>query len=224
MGLENPVGARVEIYSEDDQIIGVVKDFHIGSLHNAIEPMILAFRPNGKTIMAKIQGGTEQETLSRLAAYYEEFYPAYPFEYTFLDEDYAGLYASERKVANLSRYFSGLAIIISCLGLFGLAAFTAERRKKELGVRKVLGASVFQLIRLLSLDFTRMVLLAILIGVPVSYILAQNWLDTFAYKIDLQFWYFGLAAAITLLISWGTVGIQTLKAAQANPVEVLKDE
>lgn len=133
-------------------------------------------------------------------------------------------YVAEQRISVLSRYFAGIAILISCLGLFGLAAFTAERRLKEIGIRKVLGSSVFGIIRLLTGDFTKMVLAAIIVALPVSYLVAQNWLDDFAYRIDLQAWYFLSAGLITLLMAWLTVGAQALKAAIVNPVKCLRDE
>jgi ABC-type antimicrobial peptide transport system permease subunit len=124
----------------------------------------------------------------------------------------------------LSRYFAGIAILISCLGLFGLAAFTAERRLKEIGIRKILGATDFGIVRLLSADFTRMVLIAIVIALPVSYFIARKWLEGFAYRIDLQWWFFIAAGAAAMLIAWLTIGLQTIKAASINPAETLKNE
>ena len=124
----------------------------------------------------------------------------------------------------MSKYFAGLAILISCLGLFGLAAFTAERRLKEIGIRKVLGASELKIIYLLSADFTRIVFVAIIIALPISYLLTKDWLDDFAYKISLAVWYFLAAGAIALVISWITVGMQAFRASRVNPVDCLRDE
>ena len=147
-----------------------------------------------------------------------------PFEYSFLDEEYQAQYASEQRISTLSRYFAGLAIIISCLGLFGLAAFTAQRRLKEIGIRKILGATDFGIVRLLSGDFTKIVVIAIVIALPVSYLIARNWLNEFAFRIDLEWWYFITAGLAALLIAWFTVGLQTVRAARVNPVECLKEE
>jgi ABC-type antimicrobial peptide transport system permease subunit len=133
-------------------------------------------------------------------------------------------YASEERVATLSRYFAGIAIIISCLGLFGLAAFTTERRIKEIGIRKILGSSDFQIVRLLSIDFTRMVLVAIVLAIPISYLFASSWIESFAYRIDLEWWFFGAVGILALLIVWFTVGLQTMKAARINPTDCLRDE
>ena len=150
--------------------------------------------------------------------------PGYSFNYQFLDQDYQALYAAEQRVSTLSRYFAGIAILISCLGLFGLAAFTAERRLKEIGIRKILGATDFGIVRLLSSDFTKLVLVAIFIALPISYFVAQRWLQGFAFSIDLEWWYFAGAGGVALLIAWLSVGFQTIKAARVNPVECLKDE
>jgi ABC-type antimicrobial peptide transport system permease subunit len=179
---------------------------------------------DARIITAKIQAGRERETIERLQKFYEAYNPGYPFDYQFLDEDYQALYAAEQRVSILSKYFAGLAILISCLGLFGLAAFTAERRLKEIGIRKILGSSDFDIIRLLSSDFTKMVLIAIVIALPISYFMAKNWLEGFAYRIDLEWWFFISAGLVALLIAWFTVGLQTVKAARINPTECLKDE
>jgi len=224
MQLENPIGKTIERVGMERQIIGVVEDFHYGSIHHKVEPLIFRFRSYGRDVLVRIQAGTEKATIGQIEALYRKFHPKQPFDYSFLDQDYQALYEAETRVAALSKYFSAIAIIISCLGLFGLAAFTAERRQKEIGIRKVLGASVVQLVQLLSMDFTKMVLIAILIGIPVSYLISHRWLESFAYKIDLQGWYFVVAAIITLLIAWLTVSFQAFKAARINPVESLRDE
>jgi ABC-type antimicrobial peptide transport system permease subunit len=144
--------------------------------------------------------------------------------YTFLDKQYQSLYAAEQRVGLLSRYFAGVAILISCLGLFGLAAFTAERRRKEIGIRKVLGATEAAIVYLLAGSFTRPVLLAVLLALPLSYILANQWLERFVYRIELEAWFFLLAGVLALTIALLTVGFQAAKAAFINPVQSLKDE
>jgi ABC-type antimicrobial peptide transport system permease subunit len=174
--------------------------------------------------MSKLAAGAEAETIGRIKDYYQKVNPGFIFEYKFLDNEYQAQYVAEQRVAVLSRYFAGLAILISCLGLFGLAAFTAERRLKEIGIRKVLGSSEFGIVYLLSGDFTKMVVLAICIACPASYILLKMWLSDFAYKIDLTAWYFVGAGFIALLTAWITVGVQAIKAARVNPVKCLKDE
>jgi len=225
MGLTEPIGQEVELWGEDWEIIGVVQDFHFESLHERIKPLFIILAPNNTwDVIAKVKAGQEQETIERLTKLSQTFYPGYPFDYRFLDQEYQALYAAEQRVSTLSKYFASVAILISCLGLFGLAAFTAERRLKEIGIRKALGASATSIIGLLSSDFTKMVLVAIVIALPVSYFAAQQWLQNFAFHIDLQWWYFAGAGLIALLIAWFTVGLQTVKAARVNPVECLRDE
>lgn len=224
MGLDNPIGRK----AMDREIIGVVKNFHFESFHVDVKPQL--FTLHGKRfappslIMARIEGGKEAETLERLNTFYKAYNPGFPLEYTFLDDVYQREYTSEQRVSVLARYFAGLAILISCLGLFGLAAFTAQRRIKEIGIRKILGASDYGIVRLLTGDFTKIVLVAIVIGLPISYYAASEWLKSYAYKIDLEWWFFGSAGLAALLIAWLTVGLQTVKAARINPTQCLKEE
>ncbi len=224
MGLEHPVGTKIKYGPEEREIIGVVKDFQYGSIHHKMEPIIFRFRINGDNVLAKIKTEDVQQTITSIEELYQEFQAGVPFDWSFMDDDYQALYRSEIRMATLSKFFSGLAIIISCLGLFGLAAFTVERRQKEIGIRKVLGASISQLLGLLSAEFTKMVLVGIAIAIPISYFLAQHWLEGFAYKFDLNVWLFLVAAVITLAIAWLTVSVQTFKTVRLNPVESLKDE
>ena len=224
MGLTNPVGKSVKLWGKDRQIVGVVKDFNFESLHNKIGPLFLIPEPQLDNYIVKISSGAPVETISRLKELYKEYNPGIPFEFKFLDADYQALYQSERKTAALSEYFAWVAIIISCLGLFGLAAFTAERKRKEIGVRKVFGSSRINIICRLSGDFTKQVLAAILIGSPVSYVAARYWLNTFAYKINLEWGIFALAGLLTLGIALLTVSWQSWRAATRNPVEALRYE
>jgi putative ABC transport system permease protein len=145
-------------------------------------------------------------------------------DYHFLDDDYQALYTSEQNVSLLSRYFAGIAIVISCLGLFGLVAFSAERRMKEIGIRKILGSTSMGIVYLLSSDFTKMVLISIFLALPISYFMTKKWLDNFAYKTPLELWYFIGAGLIALLIAWITIGMQTIKASRINPTQCLRDE
>ena len=174
--------------------------------------------------MVRIENGKEKETLERLQAFYVDFNPGFTFEYNFLDVQFQKQYAAEQRVATLSRYFAGFAILISCLGLFGLAAFTAERRLKEIGIRKALGSSVTNIIILLTGDFTRLVFVSIVIALPISYFLVKNWLERFAYHVDLGAWFFVGAGLIALLIAWVTVSTQAVKAAKVNPSQCLRTE
>ncbi len=226
MGLQDPVGKVFNLWGKKMEIVGVVKDFHFKSLHENVKPLFLRLitPEDAEKTMIKIEAGSEKETLERIQEFYKAYNPGYPFEYRFLDEEYQAQYEAEKRVATLSRYFAGFAMLISCLGLFGLSAFTAERRLKEIGIRKILGAGFLGIIYLLSRDFTRMVLTAIVIALPLSYLLTKNWLDNFAYRIALEWWFFVGAGFLALLITWLTVGIQTVKAAKINPSECLKDE
>lgn len=224
MGLTDPVGKSVKLW-EEKEIIGVAKDFHFESLYEEVQPLFFALMPNDvNKIMARIEAGRERETLAGLQEFYQTYNPGFPFSYQFLDQDYQNQYVAEQRVAVLSRYFAGLAILISCLGLFGLAIFSAERRVKEIGIRKVLGASEWKIMELLSGDFARMVLVAIIIGLPLSYYVTANWLAGFAYKIALEWWYFIGAGVLTMLIALLTVSFQSVKAALMNPVESLRSE
>lgn len=225
MGLENPIGKVIRLWDEYDlEIIGVVKDFHFQSLHQQVEPLFLMLRPKSVwNVMARIEAGSEKATIDQLSTFYKEFNPGFSLNYKFLDESYQRQYAAEQRVASLARYFAIFAIIISCLGLFGLAAFTAERRQKEIGIRKVLGSSVVNIVYLLSADFTKMVGAAVIFALPISYFLMKNWLDRFAYRIDLEIWFFALAAVLSFFIAWATVGSQAFKAARVNPTKCLRD-
>ena len=225
MGLKNPIGTPINMWEQDMNIIGVVKDFHLSSLHEAIAPMVFMYKPaSTATIMAKIEPGKIKETLGSIENLYKKFNPGYLFEYKFLDDAYQAQYVSEQRVSLLSTYFAGLAILISCLGLFGLAAFNAEVRTKEIGIRKVLGASVSNLMYLLSKDFFKLVILATLIAFPLAWWAMNTWLNSFAFKIEISASVFVTAFAAVLIITLLTVSFQAVKAAIANPVNSLRTE
>lgn len=225
MQLEDPIGKIINYGDQDErEIIGVVKDFHYGSIHKKVEPLIFRHRRLGQNIMVKINAGTESTTLTQIEQLYDKFHPFYPFEFSFMDEDYQTLYEAENRVAVLSKYFSGLAIIISCLGLLGLAAFTAEQRTKEIGIRKVLGASVSSIVVLLSKEFIKLVLIANVIAWPIAWFAMNTWLGNFAYRIDIGWLIFLLTGILALAIAILAVGWQTLRAAVANPVDSLRNE
>ena len=225
IGFTDPIGKTVVWGNETLEILGVVKDFHFESLHEQVKPMMFWLSPQRTwSVAVKINAGEEPETIAQLQSLFQTFYPGFPFDYKFLDQEYQSMYAAEQRVSTLSKYFAGIAVIISCLGLFGLAAFTAERRLKEIGIRKVLGSGNWNIVYLLSGDFTKMVLMAILIALPISYFMAQRWLEGFAYQTTIPWWIFVLAGLLALLIAWFTVGLQTVKAARVNPTVCLKDE
>lgn len=225
MGLKDPLGKTVVLWGREMQIIGIVKNFHFESLYENIKPAFFRYDPgNTYHVMARIASGKEKETIAGIQRLYEKINPGFAFEYSFLDDDYAQQYIAEQRVATLSRYFASLAILISCLGLFGLAAFTAERRLKEIGIRKVLGSTEFGIVVLLSKDFTRIVLTSIVIALPLSYFLTSYWLEDFVFRTPLHWWYFASAGVTALIIAWLTVGSQAIKAANINPSKCLKDE
>ncbi|WP_316791031.1 ABC transporter permease [Pedobacter frigoris] len=225
MRLKDPVGKVFNLWGKELQIIGVIKDFHFESMHEPVKPMFLRYIPEGTNrIMVKVSTGKVKEVITELKRFNATYNPGFNFDFKFLDHDFQALYAAENKVGVLSRYFAVLAILISCLGLFGLATFTAERRLKEIGIRKVLGASQFSVVYILSKDFTKPVIIAILIALPLSYIMTKYWLDSFAYRIDLQLWYFAGAGLLALIISLLTVSMQAVKAANIDPVQCLKAE
>ncbi|MDQ2656781.1 MAG: ABC transporter permease, partial [Bacteroidota bacterium] len=225
MNMENPIGKKVKLWDEDREIIGVVRNFNFESFREEIKPLFFFLNPkNTSNIMVKIEKGREQEAISNIEKFYNSFNPGFPLTYRFLDQDYQELYAAEQRVARLSKYFAGLAILISCLGLFGLAAFTTERRTKEIGIRKILGSTSANVVFLLSGEFTKMVLAAIAIALPLSYFFANMWLETFVFRINLQWWFFAGSGVAALLIAWLTVGVHTMKAATANPAQCLRSE
>lgn len=224
MGLSDPVGKEVTFWGDKCKIIGVVKNFHFKSVHKAMSPWLYYFRPDqASAVVARLRPENTKETVARIESLIREMNPGSVPELKFMDEDFQAVYQTESRVGVLSRYFAGIAILISCLGLFGLAAFSAERRMKEISIRKVLGGSGAHIIYLLSADFTKLVLVAICVALPIGYWIASNWLDTFAYRIELQWWYFVVAGMFALAIAWLTVGSQAVKAARTNPVRHLKD-
>ena len=225
MGLEDPIGTHIKYRGQDKEIIGVVKDFHFRSLHEKITPMMINFWDSRLTsFMIKIEVAREREILEQIETLYTSFNPGFLLDYRFLDDNYQEHYQEEQRASLLSRYFAMVAILISCLGLFGLAVFTAERRIKEIGIRKVMGASIFNIVEMLSGDFSKMVGIAVVISIPSSYFLAREWLDGFAYRIGLQWWYFAGAGLITLFIAWLAVSWQTMKVAHQNPTKLLRSE
>jgi ABC-type antimicrobial peptide transport system permease subunit len=223
LGIEDAVGKKIS--GTRGEIVGIVKDFHFQSLHEKVQPFMFRLEPEAAiTIMVRIKAGMEKETIGSLQKFYKTFNPGFAFDYKFLDQAYQAQYVAEQRVASLSKYFAGLTVLISCLGLFGLAAFTVERRIKEIGIRKVLGSSEIGIMWLLSGDFARIVFTAVVIALPVSYFAAESWLDRFAYRVDLELWYFLVAGVVALAITIVTVGLQTVRAARINPAQCLKDE
>lgn len=225
--LKNPVGAVIVNHSMGIQgkIVGVVKDYNYVSLHNQVEPLILEYKPAWTgTMLVKIAAGNIPETINFLKTTVEKVAPNTTFSYTFLDERMATLYKKEDTMSQILNAFSGLAIIISCLGLFGVVAHESKLRTKEIGIRKVLGASVPNLVALLSGSFLKLVLIGIIIAAPLTWYALNQWLQEFAYRIELQWWVFAVAGLSVVVMALLTVSLQSIKAALVNPVKSLKTE
>jgi putative ABC transport system permease protein len=224
MNLKNPVGQVVTMWGKNFQIIGVVKDFNYESLYNKVGPFFMRFAQNNDNVMVKLKAGQEQETLARLETFYKNYNLGLPFEYRFVEDDYQTLYASEQRVAVLSKYFAIIAILISCLGLYGLAAFTAQKRQKEIGIRKVIGASVGSITMMLSKDFLKLILVAVLVAFPLAWWAMHRWLQSFAYRISIDASVFVIAGFSVVLITLLTISFQAVRAAIANPIKSLRSE
>jgi predicted permease len=224
MGLKDPIGKTVKFWNTERQIVGVVKDFNFESLYEKVKPCFFQVYPVMPNIMVKIQGGAEQQTIARIEKTFKEYNKGNVFEYQFLDENYNALYASEQRIGVLSGYFAGLVILISCLGLFGLAAFTAQRRRKEIGIRKVVGATVANVTLLLSVDFLKLVLIAMLIAFPITGWAMNEWLHAFAFRTDIGMAIFVISGVGISLLALLTVGYQAIRAALTDPVKSLKTE
>lgn len=226
IGYKDPVGKRLTFWSQKGTIIGVMKDFHFASLHDPIKPLIIRLREKENWGMALIrtEAGKTKEALASLESICKQLNPQFPFTYQFSDEEYQKLYKSEQIVEKLSNYFAFLAIFISCLGLLGLAMFTAEQRTREFGIRKVLGASTSSLFSLLSKDFLVLVLIAFVIASPLAWWAMYVWLQNFSYHISIQWWFFAIAGVLALFIALLTISFQALRAAFANPVVSLRTE
>ncbi len=223
--MKNPVGKQIKFWFGKGPIIGVMKDFHLGSLHTPIGPLVLTYMPpSAQYLLVKPRANQTPQALADLERTLKQVNPNYPFTYHFLDEAYENLYNREQQISALINTFGVLAILISCLGLFGLAAFTAEQRTKEIGVRKVLGASVVSIVRLLSSDFLRLVLIALVLATPLAWWAVSTWLGTFAYKIELGWPLFALAGTLAVAIALLTVSFQSIRAAVANPVKSLRSD
>jgi hypothetical protein len=231
MEIESPIGKRFSFEGRrglrEGTIIGVVKDFHFQSLRNEIEPFVMIVEPdrfNYLCLRIKANYSDLSETLGFLETTWKKFAPGYPFTYSFLDKEFEGMYRNEQQTRKIFSYFTFLAIFISCLGLFGLASFTIERRTKEIGIRKVLGASAPGIVRLVSKEFIILVAISNLIAWPLAFYGTKKWLQNFAYHIDLSWLIFVISGLLALLIAVMVVSFQSLKVAVMNPVESLRYE
>lgn len=221
IGLEDPLNKR---WGQSGKIIGIVKDFHFKSVHEKIEPIVIYNDIGFGNVYVKIKDANFQQRLADIESIYKKFAPDTPFEYTFLDDDFDLLYRTEQRTGELFNYFAFIAIFISCLGLFGLVMFTTEQRTKEIGVRKVLGASISSVVSLISIDFIKLILIANIIAIPASWYMMNKWLEGFAYHVDLHWLTFAVAAASSIVIAWMTMAYQSIRAAATNPVKALRTE
>lgn len=232
LGWEDPIGKKLNNWSDVRDyfnLVGVVKNFHYESMHENVRPQAFMYLGGNyswgeRFISVRVKPGAETEVLHFLQKKWNAFSTDLPFTYSFFDNDYDALYANEKQTSNLMIIFSGLAIFIACLGLLGLASYMANQRIKEIGIRKALGANAGQVVWSFSFEFTRWVVVASILATPVSWLVMKRWLNNFAYQTDIPWWIFIVAALTALVIAWLTVSIQSLKAAQTNPVEALRYE
>ncbi len=233
IGWEDPIGKWMRYPGNENQrfqVVGVMRDFHISTVKMAIEPVAIfhesshTYQTWASSMALRLKPGTEKTAIEKTAALWKAAVPAAPFEYDFLEASFASLYRSEAKTSAILGVLTALALFIGCLGLFALAAFTAEQRTKEIGVRKVLGASVAGIANLLVGDFIKLVLVAVVIASPIAYYFMQRWLADFVYRIDIEWWMFAAAGMVAVIIAFITVGFQSIKAALMNPVQSLRSE
>lgn len=224
-GLKDPVGKRFKVGDNQGSIIGIVKDFNFKSLHQKIEPLVIRINPWWDSYhFVRIKGGHTEAALRLVEKAWKQFNPGYPFAYNFVNKDYANLYESEKRMGAIFNYFAAFALFIACLGLFGLISFLAEKKSKEIGIRKVHGASVSNILMLLSKEYIRLLLVAFCISLPLGSYLLQQWLARFAFHISMPWWLYVLPGLIVMLVALLTVSGQVLRAARQNPVTSLKVE
>jgi ABC-type antimicrobial peptide transport system permease subunit len=224
MTLNNVIGQPLSWGGQDGKIIGVVQDFNFKPIQQAIEPLVLKINRYGGNVVVRAPEGQTEATIRAMEAISRKLNPSFPFTYNFLDQDLASLYKGERQMSGIFNLFAGLALLISCLGLYGLSAYLAQERTREIGVRKVLGASVFNIVYLLSTGFTRLVLVSIVIAIPLAMVTINRFLEGYAYHVRVNWWIFPLAALAALVVAWLTVSYESLKAAMGNPTKSLKSE
>jgi putative ABC transport system permease protein len=226
MGMKDPIGKWISAWQKRGRIIAVLKDYHTNSLHEPIRPLIVDVKEDlyFGIIIIRTEAGKTEEALAGLEKVYKNINPNYPFAFQFLDDEFDKIYRSEQVMSRLSNVFAIVAIMISCLGLLGLVMFSAEQRTKEIGIRKVLGATVANILGLLSKDFLAIVAIAFIIAAPIAAYFMNQWLSGFAFRIELSWWIFGIAGGGALLIALLTISVQAIQSAVANPVKSLKAE
>lgn len=223
-GIKNPIGKRFKYHSLNGTIIGIVKDFHFASLKQKIQPFVFYYQPDNRRMFVKTTGKNAPDAINAVERIWKQYNPGFPFEYNFMDATYDNMYKSEQRTGALFDIFTVVAVIISCLGLFGLATYSAHVKVKEIGIRKVLGASVTNIIVMLSKDFLALVMLSIVIAMPIAWWSMNKWLEDFAYQVSITWWVFAAAGIGTLLITILTVSVQAIRSALANPVKSLRTE
>lgn len=225
MGLKDPVGTQLS-YGNNYTVIGVTDNVIMGSPFEPVDPMMIFFDPNGaNSISIRLNNSIHpQKAMASIETIFKKYNPAYPFEYQFVDQEFGKKFITEELISKLTNIFAGLAIFICCIGLAGLASFTIEKRIREIGIRKVLGATVQQLLLLISKEFLKLVFIAFVIAVPITWWLMNNWLDKYTYHINISFWLFGIVGAIVLLLTLVVVSLNTMRAAISNPVKSLRTE
>lgn len=223
MRLQDPVGQSID-GGGPLRIVGVVKDFNFKSVHTAIEPIIIMKQDELNMVYIKYEKGNEASVIAGMETVWKDVLPDRDLDYTFLQRDFDELYSAEKRTSELSTYFAILAIIISCLGLFGLVSYALEQKTKEVGIRKVLGASVKSLFFLLTVDFTKLVLISIVLSVPLAWYAMNQWLHGFAYRISISWWIFAVAGLVAMAITMATVSYQSIRVSQRNPVKSLRNE
>jgi ABC-type antimicrobial peptide transport system permease subunit len=226
IGYKDPIGKTMKLGTDNLTIVGIIEDVLMVSPFKPVAPGVILFNPgNANVVFVRLKENADlKKSIASIQPIVEKHNPSIPFEITFVDEDFGKKFDTEKQVAKLSGIFAGLAIFISCLGLFGLAAFMAERRVKEIGIRKVLGASITQLWMLLSREFILLVLIACVLAVPPAFLLMTDWLQKYDYRIDISWWIFVIAGILAIVIALITVSTQAIKAALANPVKSLRTE
>ena len=222
---EEAIGQNVARGGRKGKVVGVVNNFNTAGLQTALSPVMLDVSPGAFTAFAiRLKNSNAQAVTADIEKAWRQFFPEKAFEYTFMNDDLRDSYEQESRLMQLNADFAGIAILLACFGLFGLVDFTVRQRRKEIGVRKVLGASVVSVVGMLSKDFLKLVGVALLLATPVAYWAMNKWLEDFAYRIDIQWWIFVVAGVAAMAVAFLTVGFQSVKAALANPAHSLKSE
>jgi putative ABC transport system permease protein len=221
---KDAIGKDVSMNGRNGEIIGVVKNFHFASLHTNINPLVIFPEDQYNKILVKLPSGDVAHQLEKVKAIYSTLVPHRPFEYEFVDEQYAALYTNEQRMETIFVGFATLAIIIACLGLLGLVAFSASQKTKEIGIRKVLGATLTNIIFLITKDFTRLVFISMLIGLPLAYWMMTQWLEDFAYKTEIGIWPVIISSVLCIAIALSIAGYQAVKVALTDPAKTLRNE